>query len=295
MRIRKILFHTNFKEFSFNALETLLALKDAGLAEIILIYIIDRDEVGFVPYGGYLKNEENRIREAARVHFEKWQQILSEHGIDSQIVIEKGLPNVTILDIAQKKAVDMIVTGQKKRTLFEKVYVGSHILDLLRRSPIPILMHKYEVKYEVDSRTHTRVNDHLFKTPMVATDWSEPSLNALLAMEAFKGVATKIQVSHIIDTKLIKNQREEEINRLKQESRNRLDNYCSRLDKMTLLSESYLAIGKTVVEIIRLSREYNATMIVMGRTGKDWFKEYWLGGVSHQVAELSELPVMLVP
>ena len=273
MQIRKILFHTYFKEFSFNSLETLLALKNAGLAEIILVYIIDRDEVGFVPYGGYLKNEENRIREAARVHFETWQQILSKHGIDSQIVIEKGLPNVTILDIAQKKAVDMIITGQKKRTLFEKVYVGSHILDLLRRSPIPILMHKYEVTYEMDGRTHTRVNDHLFKTPMVATDWSRPSLNALLAMEAFKGAATKIQVSHIIDTKLIKNQSEEEINRLKQESRNRLDNYCSRLDKMTLLSESYLAIGKTVVEIIRLSREYNATMIVMGRTGKDWFKE----------------------
>jgi nucleotide-binding universal stress UspA family protein len=36
-------------------------------------------------------------------------------------------------------------------------------------------------------------------------------------------------------------------------------------------------------------------MIVMGRTGKDWFKEYWLGGVSHKVAELSELPVMLIP
>jgi nucleotide-binding universal stress UspA family protein len=295
MQIRKILFHTYFKEFSFNALETLLALKGAGLAEIILVYIIDRDEVCFVPYGGYLKKEEIRIREAATVHFEKWQQILSKHGIGSQIVIEKGLPNATILNIAQKNAVDMIITGQKKRTLFEKVYVGAHILDLLRRSPIPILMHKYEVKYEVDGRTYTRRNDHIFKTPMVATDWSRPSLNALLAMEAFKGVANKIQVSHIIDSKIIKNQGEKEISRLKEESRNRLDNYCSRLNKMTLLSESYLAIGKTFVEIIRLSREYDATMIVLGRTGKDWFKEYWLGGVSHKVAELSELPVMLVP
>ena len=77
MQIQKLLFHTHFKEFSFDALETLLDLKDVGLSEIILVYIIDRKEVGFVPYGGYLKEEENRIREAAKIHFEKWQQILS--------------------------------------------------------------------------------------------------------------------------------------------------------------------------------------------------------------------------
>jgi nucleotide-binding universal stress UspA family protein len=54
-------------------------------------------------------------------------------------------------------------------------------------------------------------------------------------------------------------------------------------------------MGRTVEEILKMSRDYGATMIVMGRTGKDWFREYWLGGVSHQVAELSELPVLLIP
>ena len=295
MQIKKLLFHTHFKERSFDALETLLDLKDAGLSEIILTYIIDRKEVGFVPYGGYLKEEENRIREAAKIHFEKWQQILTGHSISSQIVIEKGLPNLTILKIAQEKMADMIVTGRKKRTLLEKVYVGSHILDLLRRSPVPILMHKYQVEYEADDRTHNRINNQIFKTPMVATDWSNPSSNALDAMGALKGVAAKIQVAHVIDEKMVKHHSEKEINRLKQESQKRLDDYCNRLKKMELLGESYLAMGKTTAEIIRLSREYKATMIVMGRTGKDWFEEYWLGGVSHKVAELSELPVLLIP
>ncbi|MEN8780194.1 MAG: universal stress protein [Desulfobacterales bacterium] len=64
---------------------------------------------------------------------------------------------------------------------------------------------------------------------------------------------------------------------------------------LTTGAESYLSIGKTAAEILRLSREQKATMIVMGRNGKDWFQEYWLGGVSHRVAEISELPVLLVP
>jgi nucleotide-binding universal stress UspA family protein len=36
-------------------------------------------------------------------------------------------------------------------------------------------------------------------------------------------------------------------------------------------------------------------MIVLGKTGKDWFQQYFMGGVSHRVAEDSELPVMVVP
>ena len=54
-------------------------------------------------------------------------------------------------------------------------------------------------------------------------------------------------------------------------------------------------MGRTVEEIIKISRDYGATMIIVGRTGKDWFHEYWLGGVSYQIAELSELPVLLIP
>ena len=70
----------------------------------------------------------------------------------------------------------------------------------------------------------------------------------------------------------------------------RLKAYCRQIENAGITSEFHLAVGRTVEEILKTSRACNATLIVMGRTGKDWF-----GGVSHQVAELSELPVLLVP
>lgn len=295
MQVKKILFHTRFREFSFNALETLMDLKQTGLNEVILVYIIDREEVSFVPYGGYLKKEENRIRESAESHFDKWQAFLSKQGVKSRALIETGIPNVTLLKIAHEKSVDLIVTGRKKRTLLEKVYVGSHILDLLRRSPIPILMHKYQVEYKKSEKIYTRVNKNIFKQPMVATDWSVPSEHALLAVEAFKAAVEKVYVTHVVDTKLIKYRNEREIDLLKQESKHRLSDYCHRLEQMGIKGEPLLVTGKTVPEIIKLSQQYDAGMIIMGRTGKDWFEEYWLGGVSHRIAEISELPVLLVP
>ncbi len=46
-------------------METVLDLKNAGLKEMVLTYILPREEVSFVPYGGYLKEEE-RLKETAR-------------------------------------------------------------------------------------------------------------------------------------------------------------------------------------------------------------------------------------
>jgi nucleotide-binding universal stress UspA family protein len=295
MKIEKILFDTRFRELAFNALEAILELKKAGLETIVLTYIIPREEVAFVPYGGYLKDEEKRLEEIARLRFENWQGTIEKKGIQTRVRIETGIHNAKVLEIAEAEKVDLIVTGRKKRNIFEKVYVGDHILDLLRRSRQPVLMEKYMAQFEWNGEVLTRVNDHIFERPLLATDWSEPSEHGLEFLSAFKGLAEKIVVAHVIGAKLSKGQTQAALRKLESESMKRLNAYCRRLEKVGFEAESHLSIGKTAAEIIRMSREYEATMIVMGRTGKDWFQEYWLGGVSHRVAENSELPVLLIP
>ncbi len=294
MKFEKILFHTRFRELAFNSLETILELKDAGLKEVVLTYIVPREEVSFVPYGGYLKEEEKRLKEMARIRFEDWQESIAKNGVESKIRIEAGVTNSKILSVAEEENVQLIVTGRKKRSAFEKVYVGSHILDLLRRSQFPVLMSKYMAQYEWAGETLTRVNDHIYKRPMLATDWSNASANALQAMLGFKDVVEKIIVTHIIGAKISKGIESAQLEALKAESQKRLQDYCETAAKTGVEAEAHLSSGKTAAEIIRLSREYKASMIVMGRTGKDWFQEYWLGGVSHRVAEMSVLPVLSV-
>jgi nucleotide-binding universal stress UspA family protein len=103
----------------------------------------------------------------------------------------------------------------------------------------------------------------------------------------------KIIVTHVLGARRVKNLEPSAVKRLEDESDKRLASYCRQIEDVGIQSESHLLMGRTVEEIIKMSREYGATMIVMGRTGKDWFSEYWLGGVSHQIAELSELPVLV--
>jgi nucleotide-binding universal stress UspA family protein len=295
MIFKKVLFHTHFRELALNSLKTILELKNTGLESIVLTHIIPRDEVSFVPYGGYLKETEAQLKAEARMRFEDWQEIIAQHGIESHIRIEVGAPNAEILTIAEKEKVDLIVIGRKKRTLVQKVYVGSHIMDILRRSKVPVLISKYMVQFEWENEQLTRTNEHIFERPMLATDWSQPSENARQSMSALKGLAETILVVHVIDTKLTKGMNRDKRSQIEKESKTRLQNYCRKIEQFGMKAEQHLSAGKTVQELIRLSRDHKASMIVMGKTGKDWFHEYWLGGVSHQIAELSELPVLMVP
>lgn len=140
-----------------------------------------------------------------------------------------------------------------------------------------------------------RTNEHIFDRPMLATDWSQPSSNAVDALTGLKGLASNVIVVHNIGVKISKAMSPAQLQELKKESRRRLKEYCKRLTAAGLKAESHLSSGRTAHEIINLSRQHNASMIVLGRTGKDWLREYWLGGVSHRVAENSELPVLLIP
>jgi nucleotide-binding universal stress UspA family protein len=295
MKFEKILFPTKFRELDFNSLESLLELRKAGLKEIVLTFVIPREDVAFVPFGGYLKDEEKRLREQARIRFEDWQASVSKKGIKTKIRIEEGSPIPEIMSIAEEEKVDLIVAGRGKRTEIEEICLGSHTLGLIRRAAIPILVSKYMVRFEREGELVTQVNDRIFINPLLATDWSKPSEKAMEVLMALKGVVDKAMVTHIIEVKIAKGHDKSGLDRLEKESKRRLKDYCDRLRKAGINAESHLFSGKSAPEIVKVAREHKASMIIMGTTGKERFKEFWLGSVSHQVAEESELPVLLAP
>ncbi len=295
MKIEKILFPTKFRELALNSLEQLYPLKEAGLKEVILCYIIPRDEVGFVPYGGYLKEEEERLRAEARIRFEDWQQSLSKQGIGSRIVIEVGDPIPKLLRVAEDEKVDLIVAGKKKVTAAEGVFLGSDTVQIMRRSTVPVLVSKYLVEFDYNGEKVSRRNDRIFERPLFATDWSAPSERALKTLVFLKGLVKEALVSHVIGVKISKNLDKTGLQRMEQESKERLAAYCKTLQEAGIKAEAYLGAGRSVEEILRLSRELKASMIIIGTSGKDRIRDLWLGSVSHRVAELSEIPTLLIP
>jgi nucleotide-binding universal stress UspA family protein len=289
MKIERILFPTRFRELSFNCLESLFPLKEAGLREIDLLHIIEREKVGFVPYGGYLKEEAERLREEARIKFIDWQNAIAAQGLQSRAIIKVGEPVHEILLIAEQEKSDLLVVGRKKRTARE-AFAGSRTVEILRRSPVPVLVNKYMVEFEREGEVVTRVNDGIFRKPLLATDWTEPSEHALDLLMNLRNVISEAVVCHVID---VAGDRQETVC-LEERDKARLHHYRRSLEEAGIKAEEHLTAGDKAEEILHIARGSHATLVVMGTTGKTRLKELWTESVSHEIAKTSELPTLLV-
>lgn len=296
MPIKKILFPTKFRELAYESLETLFPLKKAGLEEVVLCNVIVREDVGFVPYGGYLKEEANKLREEAKIRFEDWQKSLSERGIGSKVSVSVGETVHEILKTAEEEHVDMIVIGRKKRVDSTKAFVGSFAHKIIIRSKVPVLVSKYMVQFEWEDATLTKINKDPFETPFLAVDFSERCVRCLDILTSLKRVVRKAFLFCNIDEKTLEKSSENEIQTLKASIAKKLDEYGNHLKGEGIESEPHIGAGNVLEEMIRIARERNASMIIVGNTCEDHFLSNILDrSLSYQIANLSELPTLLVP
>lgn len=60
------------------------------------------------------------------------------------VVVEKGNPVKTILDIASEKQCDLIVMGTKGRSVLEDTVLGGTVNGVIRRSKVPVLVVRHK-------------------------------------------------------------------------------------------------------------------------------------------------------
>jgi len=281
MEIKKMLFVTDFEELWFDALRSLMVLRNAGLDHVVLMHVIDRS------IGYYTTDEKKRLTAMAEVRFVDWAQSLFEEGMECGSYIVVGETATKILEAEKEENVNLIVISRQKRTKLQKLYIDSKTIEFLRKTTKPVLVHKYKL----DSG---KVNDRLFERPLLATDWSPAADRALEFLVGLKNVIKKLQIIHVITEKEMEGLGKRGLMKMEKENRKKLDELCEALEGEGIEAESHLYIGD-FSQIENAARERDATLIATGTSGKSSWQARWLGSVSHQVAEVSELPTLLVP
>ena len=288
MKFKKMLFVTNFDELWFDALESLMELRKAGLNHVVFLHVINREAVAMHRGTGYLKGEDVRLKQMADVRFIDWAESIYEKGMECGAYVVVGDPLPKILSTAETEGVDLIVTEAHKRTKLEKLFASSTTMELLRRSKTPVLVHKYMLP-------SGKVNDKPFDTPLYVTDWSSPSERALEQLIDIKKAVKKVVVVHVVGDDVVKGKSKNELMKIQKENKKRLEDICITFQDEGLEADFHLYMGDVVSQIETAAREQNATMIVMGATGKGAWRARWLGGVSQKITETSEFPTLLVP
>jgi nucleotide-binding universal stress UspA family protein len=296
MTIERVLFPSRFRELAYESLETLFPLKNAGLREVIFCHVISREDVGFVPFGGFLKEEANKLKEEARIRFEDWQKSLSDKGIDSRVIVHVGETVHEIAKAAEEEKVDLLVIGRKKRVDDPSSFIGSYAHKIITRIKIPTLVSKYMVQFRDQEATLTKINKAPFELPLFAADWSERSEHALDLLASLKGVIRKVLIFFNIGEKTLEKSSDADVSSIKKDISERLENYRAKLQSAGIEAELHIGAGGILDEMIRISRERKASMIVIGNTCEDRLLSNILDrSLSYQVTKLSELPTLLVP
>ncbi len=288
MKFKKMLFVTNFDELWFDALESLMELRKAGLDHVVFLHVINREQVAMHRGAGYLKDEDVRLKQMADVRFIDWAESIYERGMECGAYVVVGDPLPKILSTAETEGVDLIVTEAHKRTKLEKLFASSTTMELLRRSKTPVLVHKYMLP-------SGKVNNKPFDTPLFVTDWSSPSERALEQLIDIKKAVKKVVVVHVVSDDVVKGKSKNDLMKIQKENKKRLEDICITFEDEGVEANFHLYMGDVVSQIETAAREQNATMIVMGATGKGAWRARWLGGVSQKITETSEFPTLLVP
>jgi len=212
---------------------------------------------------------------------EDWDGRFADYGLTLKTFMVAGHLVPAILNVARQGAVSLIaasLNSDKRRPLR-----GSPTTELLRASTLPVLI------LPEDAQASGSMEKDIFTHLIFATDWSpasEKALRYLLSLD-LKTITKALEIVHVIDKKLsVKGMRD-----LKE----RLAQTRKILKEQGIDAESHVYAGKPIEEIMLAAKNYEATCIVMGTTGKSALKDLLSHRCSYGVAEASVVPTLVVP
>jgi len=141
---KKILLPTDFSDASKKALGYIKQLKQAGLKEVIVLYVIDERELDTIFQHSAARFEDivRSIRADARKQMDAVERELKGNGFTVEAKIERGIPFQIILRVEQEEDVSAIVIGSHGKSNIKEMLLGSVSEAVIRRSKKPVLVVK---------------------------------------------------------------------------------------------------------------------------------------------------------
>jgi nucleotide-binding universal stress UspA family protein len=120
-------------------------------------------------------------------------------------------------------------------------------------------------------------------------------MRAVEYLKVLKGVIDEIHIIHVVSQKELKGTSAMEVQGLRKKTRKKLEKICDVFEDDGIKADAHVYIGDADREIERAAREHQASMIVLGSSGKTAWVERWLGSTPRSIAEQSVYPTLLIP
>ncbi len=286
----KILVATDFSESSRSAWFAGFNLASRRLAKVDVLHVYSYMQYVFSPDNYVVPDERflTRLLNEMDVQYPSRLYPNSHRSITSSASIPDG-----ILEYAKKEACDLIVVGTHGRRALGRFLMGSVTQELIRNSPVPVMVVKAIKNPEQHVQNYDRV--------LIPIDFSDMSMKALdYGIRFANFLRADVHVIHTVDTPAINN-----LKGMYPFPETMIPNTADLNVDLTLsktiqhkdiVGDSRVAtlFGDPAEEILNYASKNNCGFIVMGTHGRKGLERTLLGSVTAVVASKSEIPVITV-
>jgi nucleotide-binding universal stress UspA family protein len=251
----------------------------SGIEQMPELYLSDAEVISSVEVG---------LREVA-------QKEIPPEQLGS-LDVRTGKPVPVIIRAANKFAVNLIVIASHGRSGLKRLLLGSTAEQVIRLAPCPVLV----LRKRMLGRWQRQQRDPFtgVKKIMVPTDFSERSLEALrYALEFANCLKSKLLVVCVVPPitggpyLLGRGVDASRKGTLRSAHEAMADLARRELPRGALTRVAY---GMPFDQIVRLAKEVNCDMIIMGTQGRTGLKRALLGSTAEKVVRHAPCPVLVV-
>ncbi|ASJ06080.1 universal stress protein [Thermococcus pacificus] len=273
----KVLYPTDFSEVSLHALRHCLPkLVEQGVKELHLIHVIDITVAEFEAF---------ELEEIYREKLAELAEELKEMGAEVEVIVKIGIPSMEIAETAEENNIDLVVIPSVGENIWRRMFVGSTASNLARATKRPVLLLKYVQKD--DKFEFSGDCSEVFKRPLVALDFSECSIKILKTVKEFEELIEGGILLHSVDYGNV-----DELEHNIEAARKNLEKSAKGIRAKF---ETEVMVGPASQAIIGMALAKKASMIVIGKKGRNFLKDLILGSTAERVMRDAKMPVLLVP
>ncbi len=297
LKIKKILFPTDFSNCSKQAFAHALFLAKKYGAELHILHVITIHAGDiYDPKYDFPHLEEYNVN-LEKHATQRSDNLINEHIIGTTRIIsiqKRGYaPSAIILGYANENAIDMIVMGTHGRHGLGYLFLGSIAEEVTRFAKRPV----YTIREQKNPKPIDKINRIL-----VPLDLSDRSQEALYyANEFCRDYHADLEILHVIEERIhpafyatAKSSIIDILPNVKDKSLSLINGIWDKISEPKAKINIKILVGSVAREILRHAGKNNFDLIVLTTHGASGLDQFLLGSIAEKVIRRSICPVFIV-
>jgi nucleotide-binding universal stress UspA family protein len=239
----------------------------------------------------YAIQKDGKVTDEQMRVVEDMMRRLEVQGFKARFTSIEGDPVSVIAEAAEKESATLVAMASSGKGRTREFLLGSTSFGVIRRTARPILLNKLEVIEDGGKRKVRRACESLFRTALVPVDLSAcvAKMKETLDHLSRKGLKNVVLL-HVIESTKYGVRDDKRFADVKA----KMEELKKDLQSEDFVVSTHVHYGTPAYNILEVSKEVEASLIIIGRSGKSFLKGLAIGSTSEEVIRRATVPLLVI-